>query len=193
MRRLAFLVCALAFCAACSEPPQKEIDTAQRAIDAARAAGAEQYAKDAYTAATAALQTARAAAAQGDYRLALSRALDARERAQDAAKATADAKGRERTGAERAVTDATNALQELQQKIKTAATAGVPPRDLKPVQTAAESAAASLQKARAAMSQGKWNQAEAAVAAVAEDIAAKSRALDDQINARAGKTTKRRR
>ena len=32
-------------CAGCSEPPQKEIDRAQGAVDAARAAGAEQYAR----------------------------------------------------------------------------------------------------------------------------------------------------
>ena len=43
-RRL--LACALLLCAACSEPPQKEIDRAQGAIDAARAAGADQYAPD---------------------------------------------------------------------------------------------------------------------------------------------------
>jgi type II secretory pathway component PulM len=36
------ILCAVVLFAACSEPPQREINGAQAAIDAARAAGAEQ-------------------------------------------------------------------------------------------------------------------------------------------------------
>jgi hypothetical protein len=71
---------------ACSAPPDKEINQAEGAIEAARAAGADAYAAAEFGAAVAALEKARDAVGQRDYRLALSHALDARERAQEAAK-----------------------------------------------------------------------------------------------------------
>jgi len=52
MRRLSALLLPLALVAACSAPPQKELDMAQGALDAARAAGAEQYAVQEYSAAS---------------------------------------------------------------------------------------------------------------------------------------------
>ena len=52
------MLCALVFCAGCSEPPQKEMSEAQGAIDAARAAGAERYAVEEFRAATTALKSA---------------------------------------------------------------------------------------------------------------------------------------
>jgi hypothetical protein len=70
----------------CSAPPDKEINQAEGAIEAARAAGADAYAAAEFGAAVAALEKARDAVGQRDYRLALSHALDARERAQEAAK-----------------------------------------------------------------------------------------------------------
>src|SRR4029079_8325791 len=93
---LGTLVCAVVLFAACSEPPKKEIDQAQQAVDAARQAGAEQYAAEAFAAATAALQQAREAVDQRDYRLALSRAVDAGERAHEATTAATDNKAKAR-------------------------------------------------------------------------------------------------
>ena len=69
---LCAIICAFVLSAACSAPPQKEIDRAQQAIDSARVAGADRYAPAAYAAATSALQQAHEAVAQRDYRLALS-------------------------------------------------------------------------------------------------------------------------
>src|SRR6185503_1475685 len=89
------LLSALAVCAlmagACGSPPDKELQQAQTAIDAARAAGADRFAAEEFTAAQSALARANDAVAQRDYRLALNNALDARERAQNAAR---DATGR---------------------------------------------------------------------------------------------------
>jgi hypothetical protein len=65
----------------CSEPPQKEIDQAQAAVDAARTAGADRYAAADFTAAVSSLDKARAAVEQRDYRQALNYALDSRQRA----------------------------------------------------------------------------------------------------------------
>jgi hypothetical protein len=67
---LALLLPLLFLIAACSgSPPQKELDRAHGAIDAARAAGAEVYARETFAAATSALQQANDAVAQNDYRL----------------------------------------------------------------------------------------------------------------------------
>ena len=62
------------------------MDQAQGAIDAARAAGAEQFAKEEFAAAVDSLRRSEEAVTQGDYRLALSLAIDGRGRAQNAAK-----------------------------------------------------------------------------------------------------------
>ena len=72
---------------------------AQGAIDAARAAGADQYARDEFAAAEDALKRAHEAVAQRDYRQALNNALDARERAQTAAKESVDRKATARADA----------------------------------------------------------------------------------------------
>jgi len=118
MLRLSVALCALLLCLACSEPPQKEIDRAQGAVDAARAAGAERYAASEFTAATTALQQAHDAVGQSDYRTALSRAITAYERAQEAAKQAADGKARARSEAEGAVNAASTALHQLRTAIK---------------------------------------------------------------------------
>src|SRR5689334_25094584 len=92
--------------AACGDPPDKEIQQAQGAIDAARAAGADQYARDEFTAALDALKRSHDAVEQRDYRQALNAALDARERAQTAAKQAVDAKATARADADKALTEA---------------------------------------------------------------------------------------
>ena len=139
--RLCTIMCAVGLLAACSEPPRKEIDQAQQAVDTARQAGAEQYAPEAFAAATSALQQAREAVDQRDYRLALSRAVDASERAQDAARAAADNKARARSQAEAAI-NATNAqVMHLQARLKVADEVRVSPRELSPARGTLKDAA----------------------------------------------------
>src|SRR5689334_24986256 len=98
--------------AACGDPPDKEIQQAQGAIDAARAAGADQYAREEFTAAEDALKRAHDAVDQRDYRQALNNALDARERAQSAAKETVNKKATARADADKAIAEAAAALNE---------------------------------------------------------------------------------
>src|SRR6185436_8477379 len=103
MRRcvwLSFALVATLCVAACTTPPDKEIQQAHGAIDAARAAGADRYAPAEFNAAQEALRRANAAVDDRDYRLALNHALDARERAQAAAKEAADHKATARTDAD---------------------------------------------------------------------------------------------
>jgi len=98
---------------ACAEPPTREISQAQGALDAARAAGAEAYARTEFQAADAALKKAHEAVAERDYRQALSFALDAREQARTAAREAAAARGR-------AATDVALAIQTAARDIEAA-------------------------------------------------------------------------
>ena len=91
--------------AACDSPPNKEMDQAQGAIDAARAARAEQFATTELTAATTALQRAHDAVAQRDYRLALNNALESREHARNAARDAANARVRQRDEYQKTLAD----------------------------------------------------------------------------------------
>ena len=136
---------------ACSEPPYKEMHQAQGALDAARAAGAETFANAEFRDAQQALDQSQQAVAQRDYRLALRYALDARERAQEAARAAADHKAEARGLAERAVLAAETAVRDAETRIETARAARARTRDLAPARGATENARNALQKARAAM------------------------------------------
>jgi hypothetical protein len=187
------LLCALLFCAGCSEPPQKEMSEAQGAIDAARAAGAEQYASDEFRAATAALKESQDAVQQRDYRLALSRAIDASQRAQEAAKRGAEGMARARSDAQLAINTAAAAVQQLEARLKAAAAARVPARDVAEPTKAAAQGQAVLQKARASVAAGDYPSATTAVKDVAAAITAQIGAVDEAIAARASRATRRRR
>jgi hypothetical protein len=104
----------------CGTPPDKEIQQAQGAIDAARVVDADRYATEEFTAAQDSLKRANDAVAQRDYRLALSNALDSRERAQNAAKQAADAKAAARVDADRALAAASTALTNATAALKSA-------------------------------------------------------------------------
>lgn len=185
------LVCSVLLCAACSEPPQKEIDRAQGALDAARAAGADQYAPEVYTAATAALQQAHEAVEQRDYRVALSRALDANERALEAAKEAANGKARARSEVDGMLTMSTASVQQLRTKLQAAEAAKLPklerPRKLR------ADAQRTLQEARAAVKDGNYLAAIAQLKDLPATIAVEIKAIDDAMVARAARGKTRRR
>src|SRR5258707_924021 len=106
----ALLTVATLLCGACGDPPEKEMQQAEGAIAAARAAGADRYAHDEFAASETSLKRAHDAVEQRDYRLALNYALDSRERAQSAAKEAGDRKAAARGDAERALANASAAL-----------------------------------------------------------------------------------
>ena len=181
MPRLSVLLCTIALLvlsAGCSEPPQKEIDRAQQAIDAARAAGAERYAPETFAAATAALKQSHEAVDQRDYRLALSRAVDAGDRAQDAAREAADNKAKARLDTEAAINGANAALMQLEARIKTADEARVLAREIAPARATAKDASAALQKARAALSAEDLAGARSAVDGLEEQIRSEIRVVE---------------
>jgi hypothetical protein len=178
MRRLAALLGALVFCAACSEPPQKELDRAQGAIDAARAAGAERYATPEFSAATGALKEAHDAVAQRDYRLALTKALDASERGQQAARQAADGKARARGDVERTITSVTTSLQQLQTLIKAEA-ARLPAPLLTSAKREATHTQTALQKARTLLDAEQYLDARDALTGVEERTDAQLKAVTE--------------
>jgi hypothetical protein len=190
---LCAIICAFALSAACSAPPQKEIDRAQQAVDSARVAGADRYAPAAYAAATSALQQAHEAVAQRDYRLALSRAVDASDLAQEAAKTAADNKALARSASEAAVSRANAALRQLEARVKVAEQARVPPRELAPARTEIKDAEAALQKARTLLGAQNYVAATEAVSGLEEQIRSEIRVVDAATTLRTARRPARKR
>jgi hypothetical protein len=166
VRRLFAIGCLLLAVVGCSEPPQKEIDQAQSAVEAARIAGADKYATAEYGAAVSSLDKARAAVDQRDYRQALNYALDSRQRAADATRQAADGKARAKHDVEAVYGEAATRTNRLQAVLRAAETGGTPAKSLKPVQGALADARASLQKASAAITAGNYEDATAVLTEV---------------------------
>jgi hypothetical protein len=143
----------------CAEPPNKEMDQAQGALDAAKAAGAEQYARDEYVAAGDALKRSHDAVAQSDYRLALNHALDSRERAQNAARQAADGKAQVRGEADRILLDVTGAVVQGNARLESARRARVPRRLLATPAQEVATISEEVQKARELLNAGKYLEA----------------------------------
>jgi hypothetical protein len=177
LRRFA-LVVSLWLVTGCAEPPSKEMHQAQGAIDAARAAGADEYAADEFKGAVDALAQADVAVAARDYRLALAHALDSRERAQSAAKSAVDARARARGDAERALAEATALVDRTDLRLKQPEVAKLPRRVLTPVQSAMTTAQRSLQEARAALEQEDYARIREVTAEVSREIKAALVQLD---------------
>lgn len=152
------------------DPPDREMQQAQAAIDAARAAGAGQYAPQELAAAEDALKNAAAAVDQRDYRLALNHALDSRERALNATRQTADGKAAERESAARAVNAATTALGTARELVKAAETGRVAARILATARSTVAAAEPRVQEARAANARGDYPAATAGAAAVTQQL-----------------------
>ena len=148
-RRLALIVTILS--ASCAEPPNKEMNQAQGAIDAARAAGADKFAADEFTAATGALKRSEDAVAGGDYRQALNHAIDSRERAQNAAKMAVDGRADARGHAERTIAEVATLLAQAQTQLKDSDQAELNAKALRGPRATVAAAEKRVQEARAAL------------------------------------------
>jgi len=191
MRRAlhALAVLAALTAAACGNPPDKELQQAQRAIDAARAAGADRFSPTEFTAAQEALARAKDAVAQRDYRLALNHALDARERAQAATKDAAARKAAARRTAERALGGVGDAVAEARSRLKTAETAHAPTTELLTARDAIADAESAVQKARTVFDGGDYPAATEASAR----ITARMREISHDLEASTAAPASRRR
>jgi hypothetical protein len=161
------------------------MDQADGAITTARAAGAAQYAPEEFAAAEAALQRSHEAVAQRDYRQALNHALDARERAQTAARDAADKKALAGSQAERAITAAERALASAQQRLPAAPPATPAARRAaqtpaaKALRTAITTATTRLQEARSHVQAQRYQEALTVATPLASEIQAAVRSFDE--------------
>jgi flagella basal body P-ring formation protein FlgA len=181
------IFCAALLASACGEPPTREMDQAQGAIDAARAAGADRYATEEYQAAVDALKQAQDAVAQRDYRLALNHALDSRERAQNSAKQAAEQQVTLRSGAERRLGEVTALLAQANQRLAAAEAARIPRRSLTAQRAAIASADTSLQKAGTQINDGDYKASQQQLSETAAQLRAVISQLDGMVGGRAGR------
>lgn len=156
VRRLPTLVLVALIASGCSQPPQKEIDQAQTALDAAKAAGAEKYATDEYNAAAGSLQKSHDAVDQRDYRQALNYAIDSRQRSQEAAKLAAEGKVRARQAASQLVTDVGTRYSQARMHLQAIDPSGTS-KDLRLPRGMLMEAESSLQDARTAIRSGNYD------------------------------------
>jgi uncharacterized protein DUF4398 len=177
--RIPLLATVLLLLAGCSEPPQKEIDQAQAAVDLARAAGAETYAAEEYAGATAGVQKARASVDQRDYRQALSYAIDARQRAQNALRQAQDAKTKAQRTADTAVTEVSKRLNVLRARLQAAEKARVPMKELRGPRAAAADGGKALQEARTEIGAGNYVKAGEMLTAVRKKLDAAMRDVEN--------------
>ena len=168
---------------ACGTPPHKEMDQAQGAIDAARAAGAERYAKDELTAATTALTAATQAVDQSDYRLALNHALESRERAQNAARIAADTQGALRAEVERTSAEVKNLLAQANGRLTTAEKSRLARRIITDTRKVIATATGDVQKANAAVQAGNVTEAQAVLARAKQQLSDVITRLDTALQA----------
>jgi hypothetical protein len=185
-RRLAFIIVVLF--ASCAEPPNKEINQAQGAIDAARAAGADRFAATELSAATDALKRAEEAVAAGDYRLALNHAIDSRERAQSAAKMAVEGRADARGQAERAISEVATLISRAQAQLKDPDIVRLNGRNLRAPRATVTAADKMLQKARSAL----VNEDYATVTTALKGVAANLQAALTEIDAVASPGSSRR-
>lgn len=141
----------VALLAGCAEPPHKEMNQAQGALDAARAAGAEQYAEAEFAAAVNALAQSEQAVTQNDFRLALNLAIDSRTRAQDAAMTAVENRARARGDAERVLAEAHAALTQARTRLADPAQNKLPRRTIADATGALDAVEKTMQEARAAL------------------------------------------
>jgi hypothetical protein len=180
------LLLSLTFTVACSDdPPTKEMNQAQGAIDAARAAGAEQYAPEDYKAAVAALQRSHDAVTQRDYRQALNYALDARERAHDAARAGAERMAQVRSEAEQNVQALTALLQQARARVPAGEAVHVPDKSVADLRQEIERSETDLQKARTDLAHQTYLAARDESRAALDRLRTATTALNAAIDARA--------
>ena len=169
----------LLFCTpACAEPPNKEMNQAQGAIDGARAAGADQYAAAELAAAVDALKRSEDAVAQRDYRLALNHAIDSRARAQSAAKQAAEARAKARGDAERLVAEAGAVLAKARERLQDPSLARSARRGVAEARRVVAAAEKSMQDARAALVANDYTRAATVAARVSKEIPAVLKTID---------------
>ena len=153
------------------------MNQAQGAIDAARAAGADRFAAAEFQAATDALKKSEDAVAAGDYRQALSHAIDSRERAQNAAKLAVEGRANARGEAERAISEAATLLSQAQAQLK-----NLPGRPLRAPRATVANVEKMLQEARAALAIEDYDAVTKALSGASADLQAALKQIEATVS-----------
>jgi hypothetical protein len=165
-----FLILSLSSMACGGEPPTKEMQQAQEAIESARAAGADRYAAEQFAAAEEALQAANDAVAERDFRLALNHALDSRERAEIAADEASSKKADARIESQKALAEARAALTAADEQLGAAEKGRTPASVLAALRASWTTAEHHLQEAGTAFDAGDYMRADAETAAALQAL-----------------------
>lgn len=182
VRKLRAWVLALVLLTACGTPPHKEIDQAQGAIDAARAAGGDRFATQEFEAAIASLKLANDAVNQDDYRLALNHAIESREHAQNAARLASETHARLRGDVERSLAEVTALIAQANGRLMTAdKTARVSRRVVADAKRTLATVNSDVQKAGAASEAQDYAKAQALLVDAKERISKVITRLDTAI------------
>jgi hypothetical protein len=168
--RLFALVSVVVMATACAEPPTKELSLAEGGIEAARAAGAAEFARDDLAAAEATLARAQADVTAGDYRAALGHALDANTKAQAAARAAADGRVKARLAADETLDRFAALVDRVEAALAADEAKRVPAATKRRVDAQVKAALEALAATRAAVDRGEL--------AALEAIGAQTTALD---------------
>jgi hypothetical protein len=178
VRSLRASLLALLLLTACGTPPHKEMEQAQGAIDAARAAGAERYAAEELAAATGSLTLATNAAKERDNRLALNHALESREHAQNATRIAAEARQRLHSDVERAMTEMKQLLAQANGRLASAEKSRLPRRTIDDARKSIAAANDDVQKAGAADQAQDFSAAQAALSGAKKRVSQTITRLD---------------
>lgn len=185
--RIQILIAAALLLSACAEPPNKEMDQAQGAIDAARAAGADEYAGEQLNAAVTALKQSRDAVTQRDYRSALNYALESRDRAQNAAKQASEQRATVRGQVERALADLNALLARADRRVTLAEANRAPRRTITATKNVLAPARAAVQKASLAVARGEYAAAQRGLQGIEARVTAAIAEIEAATPARSGR------
>jgi len=164
---LALLTC---LTVGCSNPPTKEHEQAQDALRAARAADASTYAADELQAAQAALDKYDLAVQQRDYREALSDAIDARDRAFEAARQASAQRAAARTELQGAIADVDATIKSAQARLSGASGPRMMPQAAERLRSAVRTATGALQEARTRFDRQQYRDGLSHLQPVAEEL-----------------------
>lgn len=181
--------CLIAACltSACAAPPNREIADAQSALKAASAAGAEQFAPAAFKSAAESYRLANEAVMQEDYRLALSHALESRERAQAAEREAAAARDEIRDDAQRRMANVATLLARAGTRLDQAEAERVPARIVRDARQTLARLNRDVQEADAVLQDEDYATAQRVLAAVERELEALIASLEEALAAQSQK------
>jgi hypothetical protein len=179
----------------CAKPPQAEIDAASQAMDAAQAAGAPDYAPDAWAKAQASEAELEAELTAQKDAFALSRSYEKAKNLAEATKSQAESAATQaQTGKEQAKNDATQSIeqakalrQEVDQLLATAPTGKGSVADLAALRADTGTTEESIRAAEAALAAGQYREAQAKAQAAIQSLEAVKAEIESAKQARGGR------